>query len=111
VGDGSPSRTYTLTCDPTGGSHPRALQACAELAALTAKGEDPFAPTPSDLMCNQMYGGPQTATVTGTYRGRPVEASFGRTDGCAVDRWNHVAVLLVVRGTVLEHPLTTPSGG
>ena len=67
--------------------------------------------TPAAPCDNPLYGGPQTATVTGTYRGRPVDASFDRTDGCAIDRWNKVDIVLVVRGTVLEHPLATPSGG
>lgn len=87
-------QTWTLTCDPPGGTHPDPAAACAQLAALPA----PFAPVPKDMACTQIYGGPQTATVTGTYRGRPVNAVFGRTDGCQISRWDRHADVLVVRG-------------
>ena len=39
-------------------------------------------------------GGPQVAVVTGTYRGRGVEARFSRTDGCEISRWKSMAPLL-----------------
>lgn len=87
-------RTFSLTCDPPGGDHPDAADACAELAAL----EDPFAPVPPNLACTEIYGGPQRAKVTGTYRGEPVTAKFNRTDGCEIARWDAHAELLVVGG-------------
>lgn len=90
----SAPQTWTLTCDPSGGTHPDPVAACAQLAALPT----PFAPTPKGLACTQIYGGPQTATVTGTYRGRPVNATFSRTDGCEISRWDRLADVLVVRG-------------
>ena len=34
-----------------------------------------------------LYGGPQTAIVKGTYAGKPVDATFKRTNGCEVSRW------------------------
>jgi hypothetical protein len=86
---------WTLTCAPVGGTHPRPAAACAQ---LTSDGPDPFAPTPPDMMCSQIYGGPQTAAVDGTYQGRAVHATFSRTDGCAVARWQLVSQLLVVDG-------------
>ncbi len=86
--------TRTLTCDPPGGTAPNAAGACAGLAkAAAAKGGDPFAPTPKGQMCTQIFGGPQTATVEGTWRGRPVDATFGRKNGCEVKRWNDLAAL------------------
>ena len=62
--------------------------------------KDPFAPVPSDAMCTEIYGGPQTATVTGTLRGEPVNARFSRTDGCQIARWDKHAALLVEAGGV-----------
>lgn len=96
VRDGSGGeQTYTLTCDPAGGDHPDPEAACRALDRM----EDPFAPVPRDRACAEIYGGPQTATVTGTYRGKPVKAEFKRTDACQMDRWDkHVALLVEAGG-------------
>jgi hypothetical protein len=84
-------KTWTLTCDPVGGSLPAAEQACTVLAAAASKGEDPFAPTPKDQMCTQIYGGPETATITGTWNGKKVDATFNRKNGCEIKRWGNLA--------------------
>lgn len=89
-GRGSEERTYSLLCDPPGGDHPDPEAACRLLDEL----DDPFAPVPSDMMCTEIYGGPQTATVTGTLRGEPVDAEFDRTNGCEISRWDQHAVIL-----------------
>jgi hypothetical protein len=94
TGGGSP-RSFTLTCAPVGGSHPQAQAACD---ALAAAGADVFAPVPPGRQCTQVYGGPQVATVTGTVAGRPVEATFTRTDGCEIARWDALADLLGTPG-------------
>lgn len=86
--------TRTLTCDPPGGDTPNAAGACAGLEkAAAAKAGDPFAPTPKGQMCTQIYGGPQTATVKGTWKGRKVDTTFARKNGCEVKRWNDLAAL------------------
>jgi hypothetical protein len=86
--------TRTLTCDPAGGNAPDAAQACASLDKVAAaKGGDPFAPTPKDQMCTQIFGGPQTATIKGTWKGKKVDATFGRKNGCETKRWNDLAAL------------------
>jgi hypothetical protein len=90
----SPPITRTLTCDPAGGNAPNAAQACASLEKVAAaKGGDPFAPTPKGQMCTQIYGGPQTATVKGTWKGKKVDTTFGRKNGCEIKRWNDLAAL------------------
>ena len=58
--------TWSLTCDPTGGDHPDAEQACAAIEGHRSA----LNPVPKDRMCAQVYGGPEKATVTGTWRGR-----------------------------------------
>jgi hypothetical protein len=88
-GNGTTS-TYTLTCVPEGGDHPQATDACA---AVAAGGAEAFGPPPKDQMCTEQYGGPQTATVTGTLDGEPVKASFSRTDGCEISRWETLSAL------------------
>jgi len=84
----------TLKCNPPGGDAPEAASACAALMKVAAvKSGDPFAPTPPGQMCTQIYGGPQTATVKGTWNGRKVDTTFGRKNGCEVKRWNDLAAL------------------
>lgn len=84
---GMPWRRWTLSCDPAGGSLPGAAAACAVLARV----RDPFAPVRRGVMCPMIYGGPQQATVEGTYRGKPVHATFSRVDGCQITRWDRIA--------------------
>jgi Subtilisin inhibitor-like len=85
----TPTRTYTLTCAPGGGTLPRPTSACAKLAARKA----PFAPTPQGTACTQIYGGPQEARVTGRFRGRLVRAGFSLKNGCEISRWKRVRFL------------------
>ena len=90
-GDGSPPERYTLRCDGTPtGDHPDPEAACRDLAAL----EDPFAPLPTDLICTEVYGGPQTALVTGTWRGEPVDLRVARRNGCEITQWDSLGALL-----------------
>ncbi|WP_337063297.1 SSI family serine proteinase inhibitor [Kineococcus sp. G2] len=101
--------TWTLECAADGtasGTHPDPAAACA---ALAAAGE-PFAPVPPDTACTQVYGGPQRATVTGTWAGREVDARFTRTDGCEIARWDAVAALLSPGAAAAgPEPLAEPS--
>ena len=76
--------TWRLRCGPAGGTLPRAAAACRRLATL----ERPFAPVPKDIVCSQIFGGPQVARVTGTFERRRVWVTFKRTDGCEIARWN-----------------------
>jgi hypothetical protein len=82
-------RVWTLRCVPVGGTLPRRAAACRRLAPLRS----PFAPTPKNVACTQIYGGPQEALVTGRFRGRPVHARFNRKDGCEIGRWDRVRFL------------------
>ncbi|WP_223148702.1 SSI family serine proteinase inhibitor [Aeromicrobium ginsengisoli] len=85
--EGADSQTYELRCDPAGGDHPQPAEACA---ALDTAGAKVFEPVAKDQMCTELYGGPQTATVTGTYDGDKVDATFRRTNGCEIDRWEQL---------------------
>jgi hypothetical protein len=44
--------------------------------------------------CTQLYGGPQTARVTGTIDSRRVDRRFARTDGCEIADFSRAADLL-----------------
>ncbi len=81
----------TLTCEPARGDHPDPEAACSSLEE--AEG-DPFAPVPRGSACTQQYGGPQTATITGTWRGEQVSAEYKRTDGCEIARWDAISAVL-----------------
>lgn len=92
----APERQFVLLAadgEPAEGStvpDPRAA-----LAAVEQYGEEIFFPVPRpDRRCTQQYGGPQTATVTGTFNGRQVKARFSRTDGCEIAKWRSMAPLL-----------------
>lgn len=84
-----PRRKYVLRCGPAGGTLPNAARACMRLGKIRS----PFAPVPRTAACTQIYGGPQRATVVGTYKGQGVGTTFRRTDGCQIARWNRVAFL------------------
>ena len=87
-GGEAPTKIWTLRC-PDGGTLPDAAEACDKLESM----DDPFAPVPKDVACTEIYGGPQTAEVRGTFRGQRVNASFSRTNGCEIERWDKVQFL------------------
>ena len=62
-------------------------------APRSPSGAEAFDPPPKDQACTEQYGGPETATVTGTLAGKPVTAKFARTDGCQIGRWDALAAL------------------
>ena len=90
-GNGAPVERYTLVCGASvEGTHPDARAACEHLAGMA----DPLAPIPDDAMCTEIYGGPQTATVTGTWHGEPVDLHLSRVDGCRIAQWDSLGPLL-----------------
>jgi hypothetical protein len=97
TGDGRDG-TYELECGPSGGTHPEPANACARLDELSANGGDPFAPPSPDAQCTMQYGGPATARVTGTWHGRPVDATYKRTNGCEISRWQGLVPVLPATG-------------
>jgi hypothetical protein len=94
AGPGTPARTMRLHCRPPGGDQPRAAEACEALAAAEADGLDPFAAPRPEQICTVGYGGPQTATVKGTWGTRHVRATYARTNGCQIARWNLIEPVL-----------------
>jgi len=86
---GKAEQTFRLRCDPPAGDHPDPDAACAALGQAAAA----LQPVPKHQLCTQIYGGPQTATVQGRWRGEPVDASFSRTNGCEIARWDALAPL------------------
>ncbi len=89
------STTWTLRCGPPRGTLPQPARACRRLASAGAK---PFAPTPENAVCTEIYGGPQKARVVGTVGTTRVRATFARTNGCEIARWNRISPWLVPPG-------------
>jgi hypothetical protein len=64
---------------------------CRAVARLEPKD---FEKSPPDVACTDLFGGPQTAEVSGTLRGERIDATFTRADGCEIARWDRAAPLL-----------------
>jgi hypothetical protein len=86
----APWHHATLRCGPAGGTLAHPAAACAKLTRLRS----PFAPVPKHAVCTDIYGGPDVARVTGTFRGREIWAVFRRRNGCEIARWNAVSFLI-----------------
>jgi hypothetical protein len=84
TGSGETDGTYELYCGPAGGQHPEPQAACDAIHGVDA----PFAETSEAALCTYMYGGPATAEVDGTWQGEPVHATFDRSNGCEIARWD-----------------------
>ncbi|MEU1003648.1 SSI family serine proteinase inhibitor [Streptomyces tibetensis] len=95
---GGADGTFELYCNPDGGSHPDPGGACAALERDTRWGQDVFAAPSEGGFCTMQYGGPATAHVTGTWAGRPVDATYDRRDGCQISRWDRLVPLLPAMG-------------
>jgi hypothetical protein len=88
-GPDGPVRRRHIECHNGG---PQASQpACPRLAHL---GAAMLEPVPAGTACAQIYGGPATARVQGTLHGKRVDATFERSDGCQIERWDRNRVLL-----------------
>ncbi len=91
-GKSGPSGTWTLRCGPAAGTLPSPRKACRALA----RHPEALKPVPKDIACTQQWDGPQVALVRGTYAGHRVRASFNRTNGCEIGRWNALKALFPV---------------
>jgi Subtilisin inhibitor-like len=89
--DSRRSETWALQCAPDQGTLPDPAAACAALA-------DPkvLAPVDPDLVCAEIFGGPQQIEVVGLLRGETVRAKFTRRNGCEIEAYDRVAAALGV---------------
>jgi hypothetical protein len=84
-----------LVVNSTG--HPQKVIDCPGSDLCTRLERTPraaFDPVPAKVACSQIYGGDQKATVKGTLKGDPIDASFSRENGCEIARWNRLSWLL-----------------
>jgi len=85
-------KTWTLRCDPAGGTVARPEVACRKLAV---GGRKLFAPVSRNAICTEIYGGPEMARIVGVVDGRRVWATFSLTNGCHIGRWNRFSPWLL----------------
>ncbi|MBW1604590.1 hypothetical protein JJV70_21310 [Streptomyces sp. JJ66] len=92
----APVERFVLECHPAGGNHPQAKEACAAVERASGDRAAPsvWEPVGEHQMCTQIYGGPQTARITGEWRGRAVDARFSRDNGCEIHRWERLTPAL-----------------
>jgi hypothetical protein len=74
---------WTLTCDPAGGTHPHAAQACAALTAL----KNPFAPIRTGQECPMILASSRRVTFVGTWFGAKVNRTI-IDGGCDLANWS-----------------------
>ena len=91
-----PATQLTVRVDPDGDGPKPAKEARVRSAKGVRAGD--LEPVPDDVACTEQFGGPQTATVTGTLDGREVDARFARNNGCEIARWEKAAPLLEAAG-------------
>lgn len=102
--EGQPLQSGTLSCGAaaTGTgmfASPAAAQAACELLRTNDSAVKllVYGP-PADLLCIEIYGGPEVAKVTGTIGPERVATTLDRTDGCGIANWKTLAALLTPAG-------------
>lgn len=90
----APATSVVVTVDPDGTGPKAPEQARCTAGACPAVPARAFDPVSKRMACTDIYGGPQIATVEGTWRGRRVSAHFTRQNGCEIRRWELAKPLL-----------------
>ncbi|GAA3728628.1 SSI family serine proteinase inhibitor [Salinactinospora qingdaonensis] len=76
---GGPDNRISLTCLPTGGTHPTADEACASLTAVWGRFKS--LPAEQGVFCPMHYA-PVTAEAHGTWAGNPVDYEETFSNAC-----------------------------
>jgi hypothetical protein len=90
------STALMVTVDPDGTGPTPAKRARVDCPddSCPAVPASAFEPVSRRRVCTDIFGGPETATIEGTLRGRAVSARFSRTNGCEIARWEAASPLL-----------------
>jgi hypothetical protein len=83
---GKAPREAEVVCEPGMDTGP-----CERIAELDVAD---LAPVPPTQPCTEIYGGPATATITGTLHGEAVNAALSKQNGCEIERYARVEPLL-----------------
>jgi hypothetical protein len=89
----------TLECDGsrstgTGAYKATASDRCRQLKGRSALFHDIATSSGNGVVCSQVYGGPQHASIKGSVDGVPVNVDIKRADGCGIDNWRRLEWLL-----------------
>lgn len=96
-GDGSAATTtaattnlvVTVWADPATSAAPTVTTVDKAPGAIAKD----FAAADPGQACTMIYGGPGKATVTGMLDGAAVDATFTRSNGCEISRWERMVEL------------------
>ena len=85
--------TYRITCTDdtasvTGDEVGVDGQAACDALAEPAVRERLTQGAPTDRACTEVYGGDDTAVITGSIDGTAVDTTVDRTNGCGIDEWD-----------------------
>ncbi len=83
--------TATLLGDVEGVRDQEACAALAQDAVQTRLIEG----APTDIACTEIYGGPETARITGAIDDQAVDTTVDRANGCGIDDWDRVLAALL----------------
>lgn len=82
---------YQLTCGDGAASidgfEGLTAEAACERLSIPEVQERLISP-PSDRVCTEIYGGPDTAHIRGTLDGQDVDTIIDRTNGCGISDWD-----------------------
>jgi hypothetical protein len=93
-GDAEPSAgRLIVVLDDGAGRRVETPVACTDAPELCALVRD-ILDSPGDEVCTQIYGGPQTISITGELDGRGIDLLITRTDGCQIHRYERVIAAL-----------------
>lgn len=99
VNDGQAQTSFRLICDDAprfegdaGERDPKA--ACDAVNAAADRLVELSDPNREPEMCTEIYGGPDTATITGAVDGEQVDAQVDRANGCGISDWDALEPLL-----------------
>lgn len=98
-GDGTAVITYRLTClgdtaTFTGDTSLAAHDGCITLTEPDVRTRL-LTDDHLDRVCTEQYGGPQTATISGTLDEQTVDASIDRANGCGINDWDALLLPLL----------------
>jgi hypothetical protein len=101
AGGAGPDRHGSISCQGTnaiGTGHlldpTAAAAACALVQPGSAAEKRLTEGAKPGQICTQQYGGPQQAKITGTLRGRTIDTTVDRKDGCGIADWDLLRALV-----------------
>jgi hypothetical protein len=91
--------SYQISCQGDTATITGDVELDAEAACQALAGEDVVRRlvegAPADQICTEQYGGPDTATVTGTIDELEVDTVIDRANGCGINDWDELLVDLL----------------